>query len=225
MKDKNEAFFNAVAVGDTDKVGSLLEEAPELAGARDAEGRTPVLLALYFGHREMAELIGDRVPELNLYEASAMGEIDTVREWIEEDPDSLSRSAPDGFGPLGLAVFFGQEETAKALLDAGADPDKPADNSFEVRPIHSAAANRDPDKALSLARLLVEWDAEIDVVQGGGWTPLHQAAAHGNRKLVEFLLEKGASPEVQGERGLTPAQVAKAKGHDELSDLLGGVHP
>lgn len=225
MTDRSEAFFNAVAVNDTEKVRELVEASPELAAARDAEGRTPILLALFFGHREVAQLLREKVSELNLYEAAALGETDTLKKWIEKDPESLDRSAPDGFGALGLAVFLGQEEAAEVLLDAGADVDKPADNRFQVRPIHSAAANRDAEKALSLARLLVDRGADPNVVQGGGWTPLHQAAAHGNRALVEFLLDHGADPKVEGERGLKAAEVAKAKGHDELSELLGGVEP
>ena len=156
VKDAHEQLIQAIAKNDAFRVQALLSEAPGLSTARDAEGRTPLLLCLYFGHEDLANLVRERAGELDLFEAAAIGDLEALKGHLEESPDAANAVAPDGFGALGLAVFFGRLEAAEILLDAGADPNTPASNDFKVRPIHSAAAHRDPERSLPLCQLLLE---------------------------------------------------------------------
>jgi ankyrin repeat protein len=201
-------------------VGALLSEDPDLAAARDPQGRTPILLALYFGHEPLAQLIRERTPEPDLFEAAALGDTELLRELLEVSSEGANAVSQDGFGPLGLAVYFGRPEAARVLLEAGANPNTPSANDFKVRPIHSASAHRDTDVSLDLARLLLEWKADPNVSQAGGWTPLHQAAAHGRRELAELLLAHGAARGVKSDDDRTPAEMAQAKGHGDLEEVL-----
>lgn len=41
-------------------------------------------------------------------------------------------------------------------------------------------------------------------------TPLHDAAAVGNQKLVKLLIEKGADPNFKNKKGQTPQDIAHA---------------
>lgn len=193
-----------------------------MVSIRDPEGRTPILLALYFRHEELAKLIRERTPSPDVFEAAALGETELVEELLGSVPEGAKAMAPDGFGLLGLAVYFGRFDTAEFLLNSGANPNTSSANAFKVRPIHSAAAHRDPDASLELVKLLLEWDADPNVAQAGGWTPLHQAAAHGREEIAELLVEKGASLTTKSEDGRTPLEMARAKGHAELEGLLGG---
>jgi adenosylhomocysteine nucleosidase len=220
VKEAQDQLIQAIAKNDAFRVQGLLSETPGLLSARDSEGRTPILLCLYFGHEELAHLVRERAPHLDLFEASAMGDLEAVRGHLEGSTDGANAVAPDGFGALGLAVFFGRQEAAELLLDAGADPNTPASNDSKVSPIHSAAAHRDPERSSHLCRLLLERGANPNVTQAGGWTPLHQAAAHGRKGIVELLLAHGASPEAVSDDDRTPAQMAEAKGHAEVQALL-----
>ena len=56
------------------------------------------------------------------------------------DGADLSVRGGDGFTPLHLAAFFGGADAVRAILATGADPDADAENTFKVRPIHSAVA-------------------------------------------------------------------------------------
>lgn len=102
-----------------------------------------------------------------------------MRAALSADASAAERCSPDGFTALGLAAFFGNAETARLQLDAGADPNFVSRNQMQVTPLHSAVANRNAEKAYDMATLLVERGGQVNVAQEGGWTPLQQAAAHG----------------------------------------------
>lgn len=214
--------MQAIVGNDAFRVGALLSEDPSLVKTRDAEGRTPILLALYFRQEPLAQLIRERTEAPDLYEAAAMGETDLVRKLLPESPEGAQTVAPDGFTILGLAVYFGRTETARFILEAGALPDTSSANQFKVWPIHSASAHLDATVSLELVKLLLEWKADPNVAQAGGWTPLHQAAAHGREEAAKILLDHGASLTVKSDDGRTPLEMARAKGHEALESLLGG---
>ena len=220
MTDLNQQLTQAIVGNDAFRVQALLSEDPSQLRARDPNGRTPLLLCLYFGHEDLAHLVRERATEVDLYEASALGEAATVQEHLAKEPEAVNAAAPDGFRPLGLAAYFGRLDVAKALLDLGAEPDAPAVNLSRVCPIHSAAAHRDADRSLALCQLLLEKGADPNLKQAGGWTPLHQAAAHGRTDVVKLLLAHGASTEAVSDDKRTPGQMAELKGHKEILEML-----
>lgn len=225
MKKRQEALIRAIASNDASAARGILEADPGLLRVRDPEGRTPILLSLYFGHEGLARSLQEQAEEVDLFEAAALGDLATLQRHLSTSPQGANAVAPDGFGPLALAVYFGRQEAAEALLDSGADPNTQASNASRVRPIHSAAAQRDANRSLRLCRLLLERGADPNVAQAGGWTPLHQAAAHGRRELVELLLEHGAAPDVRSEDDRTPREMAESKGHHGLLPLLDRASP
>ncbi|MEW6336906.1 MAG: ankyrin repeat domain-containing protein, partial [Acidobacteriota bacterium] len=99
----------------------------------------------------------------------------------------------------------------------GADPNTPAANAMRVTVLHAAAAHRDPETALEMVRLLLDRGARPNARQHGGWTPLHQAAAHGSSEMARALLDHGADPNAAADDGSTPATVAARGGHDALA--------
>ena len=55
---------------------------------------------------------------------------------------------------------------------------------------------------------------------GDGSTALHLAAHAGDDLAANLLLMHGASPTVQNEAGITPLELAVAKGHQDLADKM-----
>ena len=220
MTSRFEQLLQSIAGNDAFRVGALLSEDPDLVATRDAQGRTPILLALYFGHEALAHLIRERSPGLSVAEAAALGDTELLEELLPGSPEGPHTVSEDGFGLLGLAVYFGRHDTAEFLLKAGANPDTSSANDFRVRPIHSASAHRDAEVSLALVKLLLEWKADPNVAQAGGWTPLHQAAAHGRAELAELLLSHGAARGAKSEDGRTALEIAQAKSNEALEGLL-----
>ena len=213
-------FIAKVKTGESEDVQNALRENPSLADSKDSNGISAVMLAVYHGHRALADWLAAHGANLNFFEACALGRSATVTQLLREDPALASAYSPDGFQGLGLASFFGNADVVRALLDAGADPNSRSRNSMRVSPIHSAAANRNPGAALEIIRLLVTQGADVNVVQHGGWTPLQEGAAHGNTELVEFLLANGADQGAQAENGKTALDLATEGNHADTIAIL-----
>lgn len=216
----NEDFFEAIKQGDKDEAGRFLERDAALVNARDANGVSAVLWALYRGHRELAESLVEKGASLNIFEAAAIDKRDILEDILEKEPGLVREYSPDGFTALGLACFFGSKEAVEVLLEKGADPNAVSRNRMRVTPLHSAVAHRDGARALEMTRALLAHDAQVNVAQEGGWTPLHQAAAHGQSDIVRLLLEHAAETQAMSTDGRSPVQMAIEGGHDETAELL-----
>jgi uncharacterized protein len=175
-----------------------------------------VLAALYRGDRVDAEARAHG-RQLDAYEAAALGRSSDLRPILREKPELARTTSTDGFTALHLAAFFsGDAETARALLEAGADPNGMAANDTGLHPIHSAAAAGNND----LVALLVECGAQIDAPQRGGYTALHSAAANGNDDLVLILIQAGADTSRRAEDGRTALSLAQERGHPQTARLI-----
>jgi ankyrin repeat protein len=209
-------MMDAVAAGDADRVAALVAQDPALAMARGTDGVSALLLARYRFDRPTMDALLAADPDLDVFEAAALGRIDRLRERLADDPGSVTAMSPDGFTALHLAAFFGKTEVTRILLAAGARVDTYTTNDFANQPLHAAAAGRH----IEVCRLLLAAGADVDATQHGGFTPLHEAAQHGDAEMVELFLSAGADPRVAVEEGGTPADLAEAAGHHDVANRL-----
>jgi len=213
-------LIQAIKSGELEEVRDITADDPDLLMTRDTSGISMVLLALYYGKMEIVEEILFHEVPLDVFDAAALGEVEHLRELIEVDHSQVNNYSGDGFIPLGLAAFFGQIECVKLLVDHGADINAESKNQMQVRPIHSAVAHRQAQVAFEMAEYLLANGALVNVVQHGGWTPLHQAAAHGQEKIVRLLLRYNADVSARSEDGRTPLDLAVETGYDYLIEVL-----
>src|ERR1051325_11474072 len=157
---------------------------------------TELLEALYRGDSDrVAELLSSE-PELNVFEAAAVGCTDRLRDLLDEDPSRANTFGDDGFQPLGLACFFGHVEAARLLVERGADPNTLARNEhIQAAPLHSAVASegKGPEVRYQLAELLLDHGADPNLRQGGGFSPLDAARQNGDEHVERLLLDRGAA--------------------------------
>jgi len=111
-----------------------------------------------------------------------------------------------GLSALTFAAREGDIESARALLDAGADVNQTTEYSWT--PLLTAVNNRN----YGLAALLLDRGANPNIANKGGWTPLYLATDNRNIEggdypvpkpdldhldIITRLLEKGANPNAQ----------------------------
>jgi ankyrin repeat protein len=152
-----------------------------------------LLQAVYQGdHARVEELLASS-PELDVFEAAAVGQTARLRELLDEDPSLVNAWAPDGYQALGLASFFGHAEAARLLVERGAEINSASRNDMKVMPLHSAAATDDPDARYEIAKLLLENGAEPNARQQDDFTPMMAADENGDERLAQLLEQHGAT--------------------------------
>ena len=127
--DRLAAILTAAEAGDLPEVARLLDADPAAVHATSQAGsvgpHTPLHLAAWQGHRDVARLLLDR----------------------GADPDAAGEG---GAAPLYYAVKHRHPELVDLLLDRGADPNRADDSG--VRPLDLCMAGFDPDDRI-IARL------------------------------------------------------------------------
>jgi uncharacterized protein len=209
-------LIEAVTAGDAERVTALLADDPGLVAARDAEGVSALMLARYRFDRAVTDALLAADPDFDVFEATALGYVDRLRERLEADPTAASAFSPDGFTALHFAAFFGKPEAARILLEQGAAVDVYTHNAFANQPLHAAAAGRH----IEVCRVLLAAGANVNATQHGGFTPLHEAAQHGDVEMSELFLSAGADQSLTNDAGETPAETAAAAGHADLARRL-----
>ncbi|HKB28614.1 MAG TPA: ankyrin repeat domain-containing protein [Candidatus Limnocylindrales bacterium] len=206
----------AVKDGLATRVAEMVAAEPALSNARDVDGVSAIMLSRYRSDRPVTDALLQGDPDLDIYEAAALGYVDRLGARLDDDASAVHAKSPDGFTALHFAAFFGKAEVARILLEAGARVDDYAENVIRVQPLHSAAANRH----LEMCRLLLAAGADVNAREGAGYTPLHAAAQHGDPEMVELFLSAQADPSAATDSGETPAATAEAAGHVDVARRL-----
>ena len=134
--------------GDADEVKALLDRGVNV-NAGDADGRTPLTEAAFYGRTDVAKLLLDRGAdvfakkndgatvsavaaghkeiaemidrEIRLLDVAGKGDNKTLKELLDKGA-YVNVKDPDGRTPLTEAIWNNHVDTVKLLLDKGADP-------------------------------------------------------------------------------------------------------
>jgi ankyrin repeat protein len=211
------------------------------AGARTdmfarGDGGTPLVAALFWGHREVTGLLG-HAPR-NLRVGAGLGDLELIGE-LAGTPQAAAHRAfyrPHGGFPawqpsddpqevldeaLVWAAKADRVEAIGLMVELGARVDA---DPYRGTPLIWAAANG----RLAAVRTLVELGADPNQRgtfggpdHGQGVTAIHLACQTGQREVVRTLLELGADPHLRDQlHGGDALGWARHGGHEDLADLL-----
>ena len=211
-----EKFLELIRSGKTDLLEQEIKSNPSLARHKTEQGVSLLLYAAYCRNPSAVHILRRYVPDLDLFEAAALGEKKVVRQHLEKNSELVNSFSADGFTPLGLAAFFGKVEIVEYLLKKGADPNIAANNQFKVAPLHSACATGN----IEIVKILLTAGAYVNSRQMQDVTPLHSAAHAGNAELAMLLLDHGADVTAVTTTGDTPLSMALETKSDTVVKLL-----
>lgn len=215
----SEEIFGAIAAGEMERVRDLVAQDASCAGARNEQGISALMWALYNRRSDMADVVLEVASGVDVFEAAALGRTETLSELIAEDATLIGGLSPDGFTALHLAAFFGHAEAVTLLLQQGAEASVAAKNPSMVHPLHSAAASGSTETV----QALLQGGADVNAAQHGGWTALQAAAKQNNVEMARRLLAAGADVARRVDDGQGALDLAEAEGHDEMVALLKAV--
>ena len=157
-------LFEAAAVGDADAIeASLKGDAPQV-DQHSHDGWTPLHLAAFFGHEDVAELLLARGAEI--------------------DARSQSRRFANANTPLHAAVAGGRLKVAEALVKHGADVNLRDGSGWTPLLMASNDGNAE------LVTLLLTAGADVNA-DNDGKTALALADTGGHRETAALLRAKG----------------------------------
>ncbi|KAK3262418.1 hypothetical protein CYMTET_28726, partial [Cymbomonas tetramitiformis] len=170
-----ERPLHGAAERDTVEVVRKLVEKGAEVDAEDGEGRTALTVALAFGQEGVARALLEAGAGVNagtgqrpLHGAAKRGTMEVVKEFMEKGVE-VDVEDREGCTALTVALAFGQEGVARALLEAGAG----VNVGMGRRPLHAAAEKG----TVEMVRELVEKGAEVDAEDREGRTALTVALA------------------------------------------------
>ncbi len=199
---------------------ALVDSGADLDAEAHGSGGTPLIFALFWGHREVSDLLGRHsVAPGNLRASAGLGRPDLVERCFRGETALTSEAyAARGFyrphsgfpdwqpsadpqevldEALVWASKSGRIEVLPRLLRAGARLD--ADPYRGTPLIWAAVCNR-----LETAAWLIDRGAAVNrqatfggLTHGQGVTALHMAAQNGHLSMVKLLVARGADPSIK----------------------------
>jgi ankyrin repeat protein len=188
----------------------LLEAGAAIDRSARGDGGTPLVMALFWGHREAAELLAARglIPD-NLRVAAGVGDRARVASFFGSDGGLL--------GAAGTHRAFYRPHSGFPAWKPSNDPQEILDEAL----VYAAKSGR-----LEVLPLLVDQGARVDADPYRG-TPLLWAACQNRIDAVSWLIDHGAPVNQQATfggpshgQGITALHLAAQRGHLDMARLL-----
>lgn len=191
---------------------------------------------------------GVAVNVIDVFSASAYGDLDKLRKFVEEDKSSLSTPDGNGYYALQWASLNNFPDVAQYIIEHGGDVNQ--NDNLRQTALHWAAvrgsiavadvllqnggrvetADANGYRAVHVAaqygqtgflnHIGAKYRADFDAVDNEGRSPLHWAAYKGYADTIRLLLFRDAYQGRQDREGCTPLHWAALRGNIEACTIL-----
>ncbi|MFC1563373.1 ankyrin repeat domain-containing protein [candidate division KSB1 bacterium] len=149
----------------------------------------------------------------DIHEAAKNGELQVVKDLIENDPKIIDSPDKSGYTPLIRAAIEGHLEIVRYLVEKGANIE--AKERYQMTPLFWAINRKHSD----IAEYLIGKGADIEARNIYRSIPLVAASENNLTEVVELLIEKGADVNAGGLMGM-PIHRAAFRGNAEIVGVL-----
>lgn len=171
--------------------------------------RNLILLLMVF----LGSLVFAQEKAKSIFDIARSGTVTEVQELMKQNPDVINQTNENGFSPLILACYRGNVEVAQFLIDHVKDVNYKSDEGTALSGL-SVKYNKD------LVERLLKKNADPNIADTTGYTPLFWAVKFGNKELVELLLKYKADKTKKDSMGMTPFEYALKTDKKDIINLL-----
>ncbi|XP_065616880.1 probable protein S-acyltransferase 23 isoform X2 [Quercus suber] len=154
-------------------------------------------------------------PVIDVFSASAYGDFDKLRKFVEEDGASLSQPDLNGYYALHWAALNNFPHIVQYIVEHGGDVNA-TDNILQTA-LHWAAVRG----AIAVADVLLQNGARVEAADFNGYRAVHVAAQYGQTAFLNHIIAKyQADFDVPDNEGRSPLHWAAYKGFADTIRLL-----
>ena len=166
----------------------LIEKGADVNAVGELE-TTPLHLAAYWDHKDIAELLINNGADVNAEGKQGETPFDSASFAKNDEISELLRNHGGKHGLIHGAVAGGDFNAVKQFLEEGIEVDlRNETRESRITPLHSAGIYNQVD----IAKLLIAEGADVNAKTEEELTPLMFAAFGGSIELVELLIGEGA---------------------------------
>lgn len=149
----------------------------------------------------------------DVFEIGRRGTVDQAKEKLKENPNSFNVVNDEGYSPLLLACYRGNNAVAKFLIMSGSDIN--GKSKFGT-PLMACIVKTNNE----IAKLLIEKKADLDFADGNGTTALIYATNFKNYELVSALVKAKANVAFKDRKNSSALDYAILANDDTLIQIL-----
>lgn len=149
----------------------------------------------------------------SIFDLARIGTVAEVKDLMKQNPDIINQTNENGFSPLILACYKGNVEVAEFLMDHVKDVNYKSQEGTALAGL-SVKYNK------TLTEHLLRKNADPNIADATGTTPLFWAVKFGNKELTELLLKHKADKSIKDSQGMTPFEYALQTKNTEIINLL-----
>lgn len=217
----NDQLFDSIKKFSSERQNLLKQiRSSKLLNAKTSTNESIIMEAIFDNLTDLAREVRKNTESIDIAEAVCLGELDTAKKILAEDPSLANYWTPDGFTPLALAcAFSGSKPMIELLLDTGAEINVYTTNKFiKVAPIHASMFGGNND----ILELLLKRGANPNLDQENKTSyPLHEAVLRKDAKAIKILLKYEVNKTNKTKDGKTAYEKAVESNFKEGIDLLG----
>lgn len=195
----NEPLLLATKEGKTEQILNLLQRGADI-NAQDAHGRTPVMIATYQHQTAIVRMLLQAGADVNLRDdrlenpllhAGAQGWPDILHLALEAHADT---HLTNRFGGTALipASERGHVEVVQVLLSQTDIPVNHVNRLGWTALLEAIVLSNGGPVHQQIVQLLIEHEADVNLADKDGVTPLQHARGRGFKEIEHLLLQAGA---------------------------------
>ncbi|WET47491.1 ankyrin repeat domain-containing protein [Chryseobacterium indologenes] len=149
----------------------------------------------------------------SIFDIARTGTVAEVKDLMKQTPDIINQTNENGFSPLILACYRGNVKVAEFLIDHVKDINYKSKEGTALAGL-SVKYNK------KLVEDLLKKNADPNIADDTGATPLFWAVKFGNKELIELLLQYKADKSIKDSMGMTPFEYALQTHKEDIINLL-----